>query len=548
MEKYGVKSEREYKERCKKNKQIMFMFQYGLTDFKKSEEGLRYIYDEVTKRGHRVDRHGFVLERMMGLPEEMRNMLPRETGLKVANKEEWKALGRITPIQPHIGDHVVGAPASVENLLGVLSAGITTVGNFSQYFTFEYPMWTDEVIRTSNMVRAMGIMAGLKDRGVMLHSNSCDGFGSQFYDRISNIAWARMEHYIINKLTGAKCTPCFGNLIDDPLTRMATVLCIDEIHEHECVGSMIYGDTISQGLDYDRNLAATSSYLINDIVMQMYHPTGHALTPCPVTEAVAIPTPDEIIQVQLLGAQLKHEAENQYELTNFEVIEDRARIMLAKSQKMFDRILDAFSDVTDITDPLKMLIGLKRLGADNLESFFSEEKPIEGLPTDRKPTLPTGVYIMLKNMINNSMSKSTATDEMKADLKGKKAIVASGDVHQYGKTVVHAVLADAGMEVKDLGPNADSDTLVQAMVDYKPDVVVLSTYNGGALSFAKKIKKLAEEKGVWDNTPIVIGGRLNDDAGQKEPVDVTEDLRQLGMHPSATIETIVELLDDILVK
>ena len=546
LEKHGVFSEREYKENCIKEKKIMFHFQYGLTNFEKSAEGLNYIYNESLKRGHTPDRYGLCLDRAMGLPPEMRSLVPRETGLKLDTEDEWKALGRIVPIQPHMGDHIVSSPASVENLLGALSAGITTVGNFSQYFTFEYPLWYDEPLRLKNFVKALGIMSGLKDKGVMIHSNIDDGFCSQFYDRCSIMGWAMMEYYILNDLIGAKLAPCFGNMIDDPLTRMSTITCLDEIHKHECVGSMAYGDTLSPTMDLTRNLATTASYVINDIVMQMHTPTGHAINPLPVTEVIRIPTPEEIVQVQLMGAQLKLEAERQYEITDFSKIEERAHFMLKNSKKFFDRIMDAFSDVIDVTDPLKLIYGLKLVGADNLENMFACDAPNTCHAAERKPYLETGMYRMITGMIDTTLQKTVMTENAIRKVKGKKAIIACTDVHQYGKMIVSAVLQKAGFIVQDFGCNADPGDIVGCMLDDNPDVIVLSTYNGLARSYASDLKAQAAQAGIWGSVPIIMGGRLNDDAGCEVPVDVTDDLAQMGFHPSATIESLITLIDCLL--
>ncbi|MCX7615698.1 MAG: cobalamin B12-binding domain-containing protein, partial [Clostridiales bacterium] len=358
--------------------------------------------------------------------------------------------------------------------------------------------------------------------------------------------WAMMEYYIANDLIGAKLAPCFGNLIDDPMTRMSTITCLDEIHKHECVGSMAYGDTISPTKDQIRNLATTASYVINDIVMQMHTPTGHAINPLPVTEVIRIPTPEENVQAQMIGAQLKVEAERQYLITDFSKIEERAHFTLENSKKFFNRILDAFSDVIDVTDPLKLVYGLKQLGADNLESMFSNETPNTGNAIDRKPYIETGMYKMITSMIENTLAKTEMSDSALKKLNNKKAVVACTDVHQYGKMIVGAVLRKAGVEVTDIGCNADTDDIVKCIADNKPDFIVLSTYNGLALSYAKDLKAKAEKTGVWGSTPIFMGGRLNDDAGCEVPIDVTKDLEEMGFYPSDEIESLITLIDRIL--
>ena len=51
MEKFGVSSEREYKERMMKEKKVMKHSAVGLNSWQAQEEGLEKIYDELTKSG-----------------------------------------------------------------------------------------------------------------------------------------------------------------------------------------------------------------------------------------------------------------------------------------------------------------------------------------------------------------------------------------------------------------------------------------------------------------------------------------------------------------
>ena len=309
---------------------------------------------------------------------------------------------------------------------------------------------------------------------------------------------------------------------------------------------MVYGDTITPGTDLIRNRASTAAYVINDIVMQMHTPTGHAITPCPTSEATRIPTPDEIIEVQMLGAQLKLEAERQYEITDFTKIEARAKIMLENGRKFYNRVLDAFSDVIDITDPFKLVCGLRVLGADNLENMFASDTPNTGLATERKPSIPTGMYTMITSMIDNTLSKVEISEDTARKLKGKKAVIASTDVHQYGKMIVHATLKKAGMIVLDTGCNADTRCIVTNMQTENPDVIVPQhLQRAGAFPF-EGLDCGGQKAGVWGTVPVVIGGRLNDDGGRDVPIDVMEDLQQMGLHPSESIETLITLIDQIL--
>ena len=545
LQKYGASSEREYKERMKKAKVPMFHFQYGLSNFEMSARGLELIYKEACEHGHRIDRFGVCLDRVMGLPEEMRERMPRETGLKFDGPSEWAQIGQIVPIQPHLGDHIIGSPASLENLMCALSAGVTTVGNFSQYFTYEYPSWTDQVKRAENTIKALGVMAGLRDQGVMIHSNLDDGFPSQFYDRCSVIGWAMLEYYIINKVIGAKLTNCFGNLSQDPMTRMGYVAALDVIHEHNLVGSMIVGNTIGYTPDFDRNYGVALGYAINDYVMQMHTPTGHAINPLPVTESVRIPSPEENAMIQIFAGQVAKQAEKQYELTDFAKIERYRDLIIEKGRQFYNRVLDTFSDVIDIGDPLKLIYALKKVGAPNLEKYFAEGSGVDELGM-RKPNIPTGMYDMVMEMTAFALKNVVITEETRNRFKDIKVLVACTDVHEGGKMLVNAVLRKAGANVIDLGCSVDTETLVSGIKKNSPDAVALSTYNGLALSYAEKMLELSKTEGL--STPIIMGGRLNEDGGNELPVDAVPGLHKMGIYTSDAVESLIDIIDKITKK
>ena len=57
--------------------------------------------------------------------------------------DEWAHVAAL-PVQPHLGDHMIGTPASVENASAALAAGITSIGNLGQFFAFEPPGGYDD--------------------------------------------------------------------------------------------------------------------------------------------------------------------------------------------------------------------------------------------------------------------------------------------------------------------------------------------------------------------------------------------------------------------
>ena len=62
-----------------------------------------------------------------------------------------------------------------------------------------------------------------------------------------------LEKYIVEDLLGAKLAHCVGGLVSDPIKRSGWIFALDEIHDHDCIGSMFYGDTISSNMDPEKN-------------------------------------------------------------------------------------------------------------------------------------------------------------------------------------------------------------------------------------------------------------------------------------------------------
>jgi hypothetical protein len=247
MEKIGVDSELDYKRQCIHNKQIMYHAHIGMNTWPDTAEALAVLYNSAEESGFVVDRTGICLDRRMGLPKIMRAEIPAETGPMLNTEQDWRQIGRVVPIQPHMGDFMIGFPASVENTTQALKAGVTTIGNLSQFFAHDVPMWQDQVATAVETIKAISIMGALRKAGTLVHSYLEDGFGALFYDCATVAGWALLERYIVEDLMGAKVSHCIGGLTSDPVKRAGWVFALDQIHERDCIGSMFYGDTVPDG-------------------------------------------------------------------------------------------------------------------------------------------------------------------------------------------------------------------------------------------------------------------------------------------------------------
>jgi methylmalonyl-CoA mutase cobalamin-binding subunit len=488
-----------------------------------------------------MDRAGICLDRRMGLPKDQRGQIPAECGPTLETDEHWNQLGHGVPIQPHMGDFMIGFPASVENTLNALKAGVTTIGNLSQFFAHEIPNWSDQVTTTVATARAISIMGALKGNGTLVHSYLEDGFGALFQDCATVAGWAFLERYIVEDLLNARLSHCIGGLTSDPVKRAGWVFALHEIHEHDCVGSMIYGDTISFSSNFDQNRGLVAEYLLWDIMAQLECPTGHAVLPLPVTEAVRIPSGDEIVEAQRYGRRIEETARRLWPHTDFTSAYAFSEQVCTAGKSVFEKALAGLKETgVDTRDPVQMLYVLKMLGPVNFEAMFGAGKVDENSPSGRQPIVPTDIYSMSRSIIDEyePIFDNARTRSL---LKGRKLLVASTDVHAHAITVIHELLSRAGANIVNLGAETDPDQVAEAAKSGDIEAILISTHNGMALEYASRLKVELGKQGV--NVPVVMGGVLNqtiDDLAL--PVDVTTDLRELGFHPSPKLSGSIQKL------
>ncbi|MCC9294905.1 cobalamin-dependent protein [Clostridium sp. WLY-B-L2] len=541
MKKYGVKSEVEYKLKCMKEGKIMRHAHIGWNSWEETAKGFKYIYDELTKRGLTLDRFGVCLDWVMGVPKELRYKVRKGTGLIFDTPEEWKQVGQIVPIQPHFGDHMIGSLNSVENVKLALEAGVTTMGNVSQFYTYEYPGLMDKSSRVIGMVKAIGIMAEFKDKGALIHANLDDGFGAQFHDLANLTGWAMIERYIVEDLIGGSLSHCFGNLFSDPTLRMIFLLAMDEINDKNSVGSMLYGNTIDFSNDYDKNYGALSSFQIADMAAQMYKPTGHAVTPIPITEAVRVPSPDEIVQAHVISNMLEEKAKHYSLFMDWEKISCEKDKLVMGGQIFFERVMNGLDDIgIDIKNPCELFMALKEIGAARLEEYFGVGKKDPYAMRGRIPLRPTDIVWT----INNKEKKiSENIKNLEKSLEGVKIVLGATDVHEFGKEIVKSVLLKTGAKVFDLGSSVEPQEVIDTIIETESQFVVMSTFNGIALSYAKNLCELLKQNKL--KTTFFMGGLLNENMdGSGLAVDVSDKLKKFGVICSNDVNVLIDEIKD----
>jgi methylmalonyl-CoA mutase cobalamin-binding subunit len=538
---HGVTSELDYKLKMAQAGRTMTSLTIGLTDWPETKKGLHKIWQETADRGFYVDRFIIALDRRMGLPPEFRAGALKETGPMLNSDAEWDEVAQSIQIQPHMGDMMIGSPSSLDNTRRAIEAGVNYIGNLSQ-FAWKYPGWPgDDVAQMSEVVKALGLMASKAAEGAVVHSYLDDGFPAQFGDYSSYIGWAKFERYVVEELIGAKLAHAYGGLTHDPITKTVVTMAIESLRPKGVCSSFYFGNTTRYTQDIEQNYGVLGVDVLYMMLADRHLRAGSSIMPVPVTEAIRVPTAEEIIDVQTIAHHTKAKLDSIYEVTNWQGLEVRSQELVKYGNQFFDNLLNGLSDLgVDIKDPLKLLLAVRRLGPSQLEKRFGVGTPTEDPVFDGyEPLVATDV---LKDFLSErSRIREVVRPANWILNKSHKPVIASSDVHEIGmRLVIDAV------ESLDIKPvigtvGIDPDELAELALKENATAVLISTHNGMALSYAKA---LLFELNLRSISPqVIIGGRLNQEIeGEDMPVDVTDQLIDLGIDVCFDLKDLASLI------
>ena len=81
-----------------------------------------------------------------------------------------------------------------------------------------------------------------------------------------------------------------------------------------------------------------------------------------------------------------------------------------------------------------------------------------------------------------------------------------GDVHDIGKNLVNIMLEGAGFHVIDLGVQVPPEKFVEAILEYKPDIVGFSAFLTTTMPMFKANLNALEKAGLRDQVVVMVGG------------------------------------------
>lgn len=541
MKEYGVKSEVEYKQKMMEAGKIMKHSVIGWNSWDVTEDGIRAVYNGLKEAGSGIDRLGICCDWIMGVPEQYRDRFQASGSLILNTPEEWSRLGQVVPVHPHLGDHMIGSLNGVENVTNALNAGVTSIGNLAQYFTYEYPGLEMEDYRTEDYIKAMAIMGEFKDQGVCMHCNLDDGYGAQFHDVANLLGWAKLERYVAEDLMGGRLAHCYGNLFSDSFLRIVFNRALSMINKYGTPGTFVNGNTIDYGFCLPRNYAALCAYALPDVSCQLMYPSGYAVAPVPFTEAIRIPEPKEIIEAQLTMDMVIEKAPYYARYINWEKVNADAEKLVVGANQFFERVMNALDDLgVDINHGGEIVSVLKAIGPEQLEIAFGAGRKDEEAMRTRVPVMPTSIVQTINKIQDEALAKQNFAGD--GPLSGVAVVVGSTDVHEFGKEVIRNYLRKAGAKVFDLGVSVSIGEIADTLVETGSKVLCMSTYNGMAYSFARDLMEELKRTGMED-THVLMGGRLNEAMdGSDVPIDVTDKLTAMGVNADNNLDTIVETI------
>lgn len=81
-----------------------------------------------------------------------------------------------------------------------------------------------------------------------------------------------------------------------------------------------------------------------------------------------------------------------------------------------------------------------------------------------------------------------------------------GDIHDIGKKLVCTMLEGAGIEVIDLGKDTPPERFVEAVREYQPQAVLMSSLLTTTMGEMRAVIQALEREGLRDGVKVVIGG------------------------------------------
>ncbi|RLG39436.1 MAG: cobalamin-binding protein [Thermoproteota archaeon] len=82
----------------------------------------------------------------------------------------------------------------------------------------------------------------------------------------------------------------------------------------------------------------------------------------------------------------------------------------------------------------------------------------------------------------------------------------AGDIHEIGKNIVASMLTAAGFEVIDLGTDVPVEKFVEAVRQYKPDILGMSALLTTTMHVQEEVIEALKRESLRDKVKVMVGG------------------------------------------
>lgn len=517
----------------------------GFTDYSESEEGKKYIQYgvnigfataettiesciDLSKWGRTIGVQpcGYVLSSMqIGVPKELRDPDLDTTSFMLETQEDYNMFN-VEDVYAPIANFVTVCPNALETTKFALRAGLPALGTCCQIM-WSYPNCDDDVQEVEDIVRALGIVVSKGDIGASMTSYVDDGLAGCCSDTVSYVAAYLFDQYAFGELCGIEIDVGFGGLVSDIKTRAALIKALSDLaHEKGCRLAFVHGNTTSH---WDHDVESNYGMICQEMLMTLLAKERYDLKcqvlAVPVTEAITVPTLDEIKGVIAASSRVREAVPLWRDLINWDEIEEMAEVLKREGKKMFQNILTTFEETGfDITDPVPLLKFMKSVDPSLFEQAFHPSVWETGV---FKAWYPNDMGKMTVDAIDKNVARLKAEGYDENSLKGKRIVVGSTDIHTYGAAYAMALLQNFGAEVVNVGIDNSARSMIDAATEEGIDTILVSTHSGNAYGIANGFESIMKKEKL--NYKVSMGGILTSILdGHAEPTNVADLINQRG--------------------
>ena len=477
----------------------------------------------------------------LAIPKELREDAADSTSYMLDGYEDYLAHEKIDGITSSMANQVLFVPNALETTINCVKAGIKGVGTACE-LSWDFEGCDDHVAYVTDALRGLGILASKRKDGFAVAGYMEDGIGGNCADCVSFIGYMLFERYIYEDLCGVIYYGCSGGLLSNirykaALMKATDILC--RTPDHHGVAMTHAATTIQWDHDIETNFGPSLQEILFMILAERHYKTGAAIFTVPITEAICVPTLDNIKSIMGASSRMIDYADQWEDLINWAPIDEIADVMVREGTKMYNNIMAALEEAgLDTKDPLQMLMVIKNINASLFEETFHPTAHETGKFT---PYFPNDMGMMVADATNGKIQDLTAKGYTDS-LKGKKVLVASLDGHVYGMRYVDNVLSAMGAEIVLGGVDNTPQSVLDLAEEEGIKYIGVSTHNGQSLGFANHLEKLMKQSGK--EYGIFMGGILNTILpGHSEPSDVTDMIREKGIFASNDLEETIKMIN-----